>query len=268
MSELVGIEDTLYVPMLGRLYASVKFPKILKDDKALDLKPKLPKEIKGQDTQTQYTLLAGAVRSKNMDRYIENFLDKNPDGVIALIGCGLETTYYRIKDKKQSVWYEIDLPRVIEYREKLLPEENMNEHYIKGSCLEEDWLKKIRLDYPDRKILVVASGLFYYFKYEEVMKLFKFFKQYKNIEIVFDIVNTFGMSQMSKYMEQVGHSDCEMYFCVDKAKDLATKCECELLNEEAYYKYTPKEGLDFSTKMTMRASDLFKIVKMVHLKFD
>ncbi len=58
------------MPMLGRIYASEKFPNILNDLYAVQLKNKLPKEVLEQNKQTQYTLMAGAVRSTNIDRYI------------------------------------------------------------------------------------------------------------------------------------------------------------------------------------------------------
>ena len=76
MPEFSTVEDTLFVPMLGRIYASENFPHILRDEKALELKPQLPADLKGQDTQTQYTLMASAVRSTNMDRYIQDFMKR------------------------------------------------------------------------------------------------------------------------------------------------------------------------------------------------
>ena len=38
MSKLGVVEDTLFVPMLGRIYASEHYPQILYDKKALELK--------------------------------------------------------------------------------------------------------------------------------------------------------------------------------------------------------------------------------------
>ena len=73
MSKLGVIEDTLFVPMLGRIYASEHCPQILYDQKALELKEKLPSSLLKQGCQSQYTLLASAVRSANMDRYIRAF---------------------------------------------------------------------------------------------------------------------------------------------------------------------------------------------------
>lgn len=78
MPNFSTIEDTLFVPMLGRIYASENFPHVLYDPKALELKDQLPQNLKGQNSQTQYTLMASAVRSKNMDRYICDFFEAKP----------------------------------------------------------------------------------------------------------------------------------------------------------------------------------------------
>ena len=121
MPDFSTVEDTLFVPMLGRIYSSENFPHILKDEKALELKARLPENLKGKDTQTQYTLMASAVRSTNMDRYIQDFMRRCPDGVVVQLGCGLETTYFR-NDNGRTVWFEVDLPEVIAYRKELLGE--------------------------------------------------------------------------------------------------------------------------------------------------
>ena len=60
MQTLGVVEDTLFVPMLGRIYASEHYPQILYDKKALELKKKLPSDLIKQNMQSQYTLLASA----------------------------------------------------------------------------------------------------------------------------------------------------------------------------------------------------------------
>lgn len=119
MSKLGVVEDTLFVPMLGRIYASERYPQVLYDQKALELKKKLPSDLLEYGSQNQYTLLASATRSANMDRYIRSFLQRRPNGVIAQLGCGLETAYYR-SDSGGTCWYAVDLPHVIKYRQELL----------------------------------------------------------------------------------------------------------------------------------------------------
>lgn len=90
MQILGVVEDTLFVPMLGRIYASEYCPQVLYDKKALELKNKLPSDLIEQKKQNQYTLLASASRSANMDRFVRSFLERRPDGVIVQLGCGLK----------------------------------------------------------------------------------------------------------------------------------------------------------------------------------
>lgn len=72
--ELGVIEDTLFVPMLRRIYASENCRGTLYDKKAIELKEKLPESVVQNDKQIQYTYLASASRSANVDRYIRAVL--------------------------------------------------------------------------------------------------------------------------------------------------------------------------------------------------
>ena len=266
MEEFSVIEDTLFVPMLGRIYCSEHFPRILKDEKALEISKKLPASLKGQDTQTQYTLMASAVRSLNMDRYIHKFMEDNPDGVVVLLGCGLETTWYRC-DNGKTVFYEVDLPDVIQYRRQILGETE-RDICIAGDAFGEEWIKKVRKDHENAPVLVAASGLFYYFEEKKVLDLFRNLKKYGNIQLLFDTVNKSGMKRMSHYMKQVGHEEASMYFYVDQGRDLAEKIGGLLLSEEPYYAHTDKKGLKFMTSLTMKISDKLRMVKMLHLQLN
>lgn len=265
-SKLGVIEDTLYVPMLGRIYASECCKNILYDKKALELKNGMPKGLVENDTQTQYTYLASASRSANVDRYIKNFIERKPNGIIVQIGCGLETTYYR-NDNGQTLWYGVDLPHVIEYRIGLLPE-NGREKYISGDAFSKEWIEEIRIKHPNEPLLIVASGLFYYFEKDNVLGLIKMLLNYGDIEILFDTVNKSGMEMMQKkHMKTVGHEDAKMFFYVDSATELAIKIDSKvkLLAEENFYSHISKKGLKLSTKLSMVFSDLLGMVKMIHL---
>ena len=267
MQTLGVVEDTLFVPMLGRIYASEYCPQILYDKKALELKKKLPSDLIEKNMQNQYTLLASASRSANMDRFIRSFLERRPDGVIAQLGCGLETTYHRC-DNGKTHWYAVDLPHVIDYRRELLPELE-RETYLAGDAFSEDWIRQVRTEFPDAPILVTAGGLFHYFEENKVISLLRMIGQSGNMEVVFDTVNKRGMTMMKKkYMKQVGHADAQMFFYVDSAEELAAKIgsNAKVIAEEPYYRYIPKNGLKLSTKVSMAVSDQFKMVKMICLK--
>ena len=266
MSKLGIVEDTLFIPMVGRIYASEHCPQILYDEKALAMKEKLPSGLLKQNRPSQYTLLASASRSANMDRYIRAFLARSPDGVIVQLGCGLETTYYRC-GSRTARWYAVDLPHVIAYRRTLLPEPE-RETYLAGDAFTNDWIKQIRADSPSAPLLVSAGGLFHYFDRTKIIPFFRMLQPFGDVEVVFDAVSKSGMAMMrKKYMEQVGHPDAQMFFYVDSAAGLVSQIGggARVIAEEPYYHCISKRGLELSTKVSMAISDRFKMVKMIHL---
>lgn len=267
MSGFGVVEDTLFVPMAGRIYAGEHCPGILYDEKALALKEKLSGQMPAWKGQSQYTLLASASRAANMDRFVRKFLNRKPDGVIVQLGCGLETAYYRC-DNGRTCWYAVDLPNVMEYRNRMIPEPE-REKYLPGDAFSEEWIREARAREPDAPILITAGGLFYYFEKSRILGLLRKLTGYGDIEVVFDAVNRSGMMMMrKKYMKQVGHADARMFFYVDSAEKLATQIgnDARVLAEEAYYQYISRTGLKPVTKISMAVSDRFEMVKMVHLK--
>lgn len=267
-THLGTVESTLFVPMLGRIYASEHFPSILHDKTALTLKSQLPAEVLTNHTQTQYTYLASAVRSANIDRHIQDFLSRHPNGVIVQLGCGLETTFNR-NDNGQTHWYGVDLPEVIKYRKTLLPESH-REKLLATDAFSKQWLRQVREEVGDVPLLITASGLFYYFEQKQVLDLLRMLGTYGVIEAVFDTVNQQGLRLIRrKWMKQVGHADAQMYFCVDSAKELASSIanNIQVLADEPFYCYIDKKGLKLSTKFNMIMSDRLRMVKMIHLRY-
>ncbi len=265
--ELGVVEDTLYIPMLGRIYASEHCKSVLFDEKALELRGKLPARVVENDRQTQYTYLASASRSANMDRYIADFMKREPGGAIVQLGVGLETTFYR-NDNGGAQWYGVDLPNVIAYRRGLLPEQR-RERYLAGDAFDAAWIDQVRRECPEAPLLVVASGLFYYFTEEQVLGLIRMLRGRGRIELLFDTVNKSGMAMMrKKHMKTVGHEDATMFFYVNSADELAAAIGdgVEVLAEENFYERIDKAGLKLSTKVSMAVSDLLGMVKMLHLR--
>ena len=258
------ISSTLFVPMRGRIYATEKFPHILNDEEAVKLKNKIPPD---KGNPSQYTYLASAIRSKNMDEYINIFLKNNPIGAIIEIGCGLETTYFRHILNNDTQWYSMDLAEVIDYREQLIPI-GKQQKLIKGDILKAEWIDNLKKEIGNRPVLIIASGLFHYFTKEDVIKSIKNLMIFENVELVFDALNYLGIKGVKRYMKQLGHDDAIMYFYVNDAKHLCHEIgeTVKLIKEEKYYSKISKEGMDFMTKTSMIASDLFNMCKMIHLK--
>lgn len=268
MSELSKISETLYVPMGGRIYASENFPEVFYDKKALDLKSLIPEEILKDKLQTQYTFMSSASRCKNIDDSIKKFLLKNLDANIVELGCGLETTYYRT-DNGTAKWYELDLKEVMDMREKILPCEDRMK-YIKGSILDDDWIKELKADLNGRPTLFIASGLFYYFNHDVVIDLIKKMKQFTNAYLIFDAVSAAAVKRTHKYMKKMGRKDAivEGQFYCNKPEDVAKATQTTIVEYKKMFKAIDKKGMTFATKVSMDISDMLNMVKVIQLKLS
>jgi len=262
--ELDEVEETLFVPLRGRLYATKYHKDLFYDEKLLEISDKLPKKYMSYERESEYTLMASAIRSKNMDKYVQDFLERHPDGTIIVLGAGLETLFYR-NDNKKATWYELDLTEVVNLRKQILshPRDNI----ISASMFDYEWIKQV-MTKDNSHYMVIASGLFYYFENREVIDLLNNLHKLSCVEIVFDAVSKSGMKRTRKYMKQLGKNDALMYFYVDDVNDLVKKLEyAELIKCEDYYvNIENKSKFKFKTRIFMIISDKLHMVKMIHLK--
>ncbi|MBO6159161.1 MAG: class I SAM-dependent methyltransferase [Firmicutes bacterium] len=113
MSKFEGVADTLYIPLTALIYVSEYFPEYFRDDKAVSLKSEMPYEDIASKSG-EYFQMAGACRFYNTDQMIKAFVEQHEKCNIVNVGCGLETSYFRIKPApEKAAFYEMDLPEVI-----------------------------------------------------------------------------------------------------------------------------------------------------------
>jgi O-methyltransferase involved in polyketide biosynthesis len=86
-------------------------------------------------------------KSREFDRFAQDFLGRHPDAVVIHIGCGLDTRFERVSsdlpDNGQVEWYDLDLPDVIDLRRALIGGEGGRYHLLAGSVLDDDWLEAV-----------------------------------------------------------------------------------------------------------------------------
>jgi len=258
--------ETLYIPLYGRIYASKYHPDVLKDVAALSVEKNLPSRYKNMAGQNEYTCLASAVRSHNIDEYVREFLKQSPDGVVVNMGCGLETLYNR-NDNQKAMWFELDLPEVLELRAQYLREQP-RDVYLPFSIFDDRWIDEVKRA-GDRPVLIIASGLFHYFKSEEIIELIKKLMIFKDVELLFDTVTNIGVQISKLYVKKMGRQSAQMYFYVNSVKRFVRQISNEIviLPTRKFYRIRRFSGkMKASTKIRMIISDIFNMVKMVHLK--
>ena len=100
-SSLQGVEDTLYIPLYARIYASKRFPDYFYDEKALLLEHNISLKTIAQNT-FEYFNMASVCRQQIIDKKIISFLEDNHACNVVFLGAGLETAYFRIRNNSSN----------------------------------------------------------------------------------------------------------------------------------------------------------------------
>ena len=97
-----------------------------------------------------------AIRTDYLDHIVEEYIKKENAPVIILIGCGLDPRVQRIRNNHKAIFYELDLPEVIELRKEILPEAK-NEKCLSGSAFSTEWIEFLRERHPHNHFLFICE---------------------------------------------------------------------------------------------------------------
>ena len=260
-----GVEDTLYIPLIARIYVSERFPKFFYDDKALSLKQYIPKDYIEKNAD-EYFNMASVCRQYVIDKKVTAFIKNHNKSNVVFLGSGLETSYNRIGNTHDN-FYHIDLPNVIEQRKNLLGNAE-NEVLIAEDMFSLDWLKEIDLSLPT---IITVSGVYQYFDESRVVAMIRDMRALiPNADLVFDATNSTGLKYANKYVRQTGNKNACMYFCIDNAKRFADMTGTELISVSGFYAEALKHcrGLRLKTIIYMFFSDTLNRTKVLHLSLN
>ncbi len=263
---LSGVEDTLFIPLVARIYVSRRFPKYFYDEKALSLEQNLPQNIITEKS-SEYTMLSSASRAVVMDKIVSAFIKKNTQSNVVCIGCGLETMAFRLcefADKAQ--FYELDFPPVIESRKTVLGTLD-NETLLAGNANDLDFSQHMDCTLPT---LFVVAGVFQYFKEPDVLALItKLQKQFSNAELLFDATDEFGIKYAARYVKKTGNQNAMMYFFINNPQEFANTAHLKLLSASGFFGYISKElrkKLKLYTRMATKIADNKMHAMILHFK--
>lgn len=141
---------------------------LLGDAKAILLEDKIDFNF-SHFTLNPLDQVAAIMRVREFDRLTKDFLSRQAKSIVVHIGCGLDTRFERV-DNGQVEWYDLDLPEVIAFRQKLI-EPNPRNHPIGCSVFDNAWLEMIA-NQPRLPCLFLAEGVFPYFTQDQVRRLF------------------------------------------------------------------------------------------------
>ncbi|HBE79148.1 MAG TPA: hypothetical protein DDW65_15445 [Firmicutes bacterium] len=107
-----GVADTLFIPLLMRSMETQHPKAIIHDQKAVELVKRIDYDF-SKYGKANFSAIGVAIRVRHFDRKVAAFISRHNKAVVVNIGCGLDTRFYRVTNKNGAVFYELDLPEVI-----------------------------------------------------------------------------------------------------------------------------------------------------------
>lgn len=211
------VEETLLITLYMRAKETRRKDAILRDELACELVDKIDYDFTKFD-KASMSALGCVIRGRHFDDKAQNFIRGTKHPVVVNIGCGLDTRYQRIKEKKDAVFYELDLPEVMALRERLLPPPDKNDIPLAASLLESGWMDELRKKHPDSHFIFIIEGVVMYFYEEQVKTLLKrLASRFPGGEIHFDVCGTMFQKKSIKN-DSVKHTNAKFRCGIDDGR--------------------------------------------------
>jgi len=216
------VQETLVIPLLGRLVCSERFPELFSDPEVKRICDSLDYDFAGKRRKMEsaaglFGALEVAQRQYDLRCEVEDYLKEHPKAAVVNLGCGLDDTFTKA-DNGQCRGYNIDLPDVIKVRNDLLPAGGRE---MNLACDLNDFSWMDQIDAGDGAVFY-AAGVFYYFRTAEVKKLFcAMAERFPGGVLAFDSCNERGAKLMRKtWLKEAGITDVSAFFSLEDEAEI------------------------------------------------
>ncbi len=227
------VSETLLITLYMRAKESQRGDKaILHDSWAEKLVSQIDYDFSSLD-RAKLSEIGCIVRSWFFDRTVRRFISGHSRPIVVNVGCGLDTRAQRIGCCDKAVFYELDLPEVMECRRELIPETECD-RYLEGSLLDPSWMDELLGRHPQGEFIFVVEGVFMYF-YEDQIKQFlqQLAKRFHGAELWFDVSG----SAMVK-PDSLQRHKAEIRSGIDNGHQLESWIpELKLIEQSSYMKF-------------------------------
>ena len=213
-----SVQETLVLPLFGKAWAVRNYPDIFKDHDVQRIMDQVDYDFSAMEkaasgVKGKIGSLAAATRQAALVWEVRDYLKDHPAALVVNLGCGLDTAGHQA-DNGSCRFANIDFPNVIELREKLIPSTE-REKNIAADLNDYTWFDKIGFRAEDGAVFI-ASGVFLYFKKEDVKKLFcAMAERFPGARIAFDGQNRRGKDVDLKALKASG-IDISTNFALDR----------------------------------------------------
>ncbi len=216
------VQETLVIPLFGRLVCSERFPQLFSDPEAKRICDCLDYDFAGKRKKMEspaglFGALEVAQRQYDLRCEVEAYLRRHPKAAVVNLGCGLDDTFSKA-DNGLCHGYNLDYADVIAVRNELLP---AGERERNLACDLNDFSWMDAIDASEGAVFF-AAGVFYYFKTGDVKKLFSAMaERFPGAVLAFDTCNERGAKLMRKtWLREAGITDVGAFFSLEDEKEL------------------------------------------------
>ena len=266
------VQETLVIPLFGRLVCSERFPELFSDPEAKRVCDSLDYDFAGKRRKMESPMglfgsLEVAQRQYDLRCEIEAYLKEHPKAAVVNLGCGLDDTFSKV-DNGRCHGYNIDLPDVIAVRNELLPAGEREEN-VACDLNDRAWMERIG---ADDGAVFYAAGVFYYFKTEDLKALFAAMaERFPGGALAFDSCNRRGARMMrSTWLKEAGISDVDAYFSLEDPSELRSWSDAFAAVSDKSYMRGYRDiysKLSFLHRIMVRFCDGFVNMRIVKIAF-
>jgi len=208
------------------------------------------------------TVILVCQRAKKLDAVTRDFLAGHPSGSVLHLGCGLDGRFWRVDDGKVE-WYDLDMPPVIELRQRFYPASEQRYHMIASSVTDLEWVKLVIA--AGRPVLVVAEGLLMYLGEAEVRRLLlRLQEAFPGCRLVADVFSrmTARLATRHPALKQTGAS---IGWGIDDPREIEAWSPGTHLLEEWFFTQDPDlDRLSLGYRLAYKLAGAFKMVQRAH----
>ena len=184
--DLSGVSETALLTLQGRAHQASLPDAILHDPMAIALRRRFDVDFDRFGRRGQEM----ALRSLAADACTIDYLRTHPKATVVALAEGFQTSFWRIDTAVTDGdfrWVSVDLPPVIELRQRLLPASPRITN-LAQSALDFTWMDRIE---QHDGVFITAEGLLMYLQPDEAMALIsQCAKQFRGAQMFFDLPPT------------------------------------------------------------------------------
>lgn len=245
-SMLNDVSDTALWVAVYREWETARPDALFKDPLAGRLAGERGKKIESQMSDSRYVSWSVVIRTWIIDRYIEELISKKSIDTVINLGAGLDTRPYRLPLSTELHWIEVDFPKIIEFKNQSLANENPKcrlERIIQDLSNGAERKKLFsKLNSESKKILVITEGVTPYLSNQDVASLAKDLREqphflywitdYNSPELVKRLISArkkremknapflFNPPDWNSFFEQSGWRQREIHYIGEEAEKL------------------------------------------------